>query len=103
MVVTAPKHLINIYIISSFTRKKLSWRKVSIIYIVKRKSWRSSDERNVAFFPATELPQSKLDPDAMVFLPGEVFLYLGRNIQKFPVQLDSLLGVWVAEAIAFAK
>lgn len=101
--VTAPKHLINIYIICSFRRKKLSWRNVSIIYIVKRKSWSSSDERNVAFFPATKLPQSKPGPEAMVFLPGEVFLYLDRNILKFPVQLDSMLGVWVAKAIASAK
>lgn len=46
-------------------------------------------KRYVAFFPAAEPPQSTLSPDAMVSPVENYFsLYLGRNILKFPLQLD---------------
>ena len=56
------------------------------------------------FFPAAKLLQSTLGPDDKVSPQGKYFSpYLGRNIPKFPVQLDSFLDVWKTEEISSTK
>lgn len=63
-----------------------------IIHLVRRNAG-APQIRDVAFFPAAELLQSRSGPNPMAPHPD----YLGRNILKFSVQMDSFLDMWVGE------